>query len=286
MRVLVTGNTGNIGRALVPTLLEAGHELRTFDRTAQARGEDWEHVPGDLRDLSRVRLAVQSMDAVVHLAAIPHDRRGSPEELYAINVLGTLGLLEACVEAGVGRFVFFSSVNSLGNFQGHAVTRYFPIDDAYPRHPLSPYQLSKHLGEEACRSYSAKHSLTALCLRPVGVMPPERYRHFGRPVTGFMEERGRADYWSYVDVRDVCDAVSRCLTVEGVSFDAFLLAASDTWMTETTAELVDRYYPTVPWPKVDRESYLAENPHRSLVDCSHAEEVLGWTPRHSWRHDG
>lgn len=283
MRILVTGNTGQIGVALVPFLLEAGYQLRTFDRTAQGRGQTWEHIPGDLRDAVGVRRAVQGADAVVHLAAISHDRLGGPDEIHQVNVLGTLNVLQACAEAGVERVVFFSSVNSLGNFQGHRVTQYFPIDDAYPRHPMSPYQLSKHLGEEACCSYTDRCGMVTICLRPVAVVSPESYAHFHRPAASFWGRMVKADYWSYVDVRDVCQAALLSLKVRDVRHDAFLLAAEDTRAAEPTAQLIDEHYPNVPWPKVDRETYLAANPYRSLVDCSHAADLLGWRPRYSWR---
>ena len=64
---------------------------------------------------------------------------------------------------------------------------------------------------------------------------------------------------------------------------AFLLTAADTLMNIPTAELVATHYPDTPWPKIAQTAYLADNPYRSLVDCSPAAEVLGWRPQYSWR---
>lgn len=283
MRILVTGSEGGIGRVLVPTLLAAGHDLRTFDRAAR-RGTEVEHLPADLRDIAAVRRAVQGVDAVAHLGAIPSDDPGREDDVLSVNVQGTWNVLLACVEAGVGRVVAFSSVNALGNVGGHRPSASLPIDDAYPRHPMSAYQLSKHLGEEACRSFSAKHGLVTVCLRPVLVTYPDRHDAVWRGLSDEERvERGRTEYWAYVDARDVCDAVLRGLRVEGVSHDAFLLAAADTTALAPTAELVDRFYPSTPWPAVERDAYLAGDPRRSLIDYAHAAAVLGWSPRHRWR---
>jgi UDP-glucose 4-epimerase len=282
VRVLITGSAGNIGREQVKMVREAGHEIRTFDRVAGKREDGWEHLPGDLRDIESVRRAAQGMDAVLHLGAISHDRGGSPEEVLTVNVQGTWNVLLACAEAGVPRVVFYSSVNALGNFQGHRPSEYLPIDDGYPRHPMSPYQLSKHLGEETCRCFSNKHGIVTVCLRPVYVAHPDHYSRWRERNDAERGQWGKNDYWAYVDVRDVCDAGLRGLTVEGVLHDAFLLTADDTTMSLPTGELVDRYYPDTPWHQ-DRSAYLASNPYRSLVDCAHAKEALGWQPKYSWR---
>jgi uncharacterized protein YbjT (DUF2867 family) len=66
-------------------LQAAGYEVRTTDRVAAHRGDDWEHLPGDLRDLDFIRRAVQGMDAVAHLGAIASDRRGAAEDVMAVT---------------------------------------------------------------------------------------------------------------------------------------------------------------------------------------------------------
>lgn len=285
MRVLVTGSAGHIGQWQVKALRDAGYEVRTLDRVARSRKDDWEHIPGDLRDLNTVRRAVDGVDAVAHLGAIANDRRGMPDEVFTINVVGTWNVLQACMEANVPRVVFFSSVNALGNFGGHRPSAYLPIDDAYPRHPMSTYQLTKHLGEETCRSFTNKYDMVTICLRPMFVSLPEYGHWWGGPQNSERRiEFGRSDYWAYVDVRDVCDATLLALTNTTITHDAFLLAADDTTLDIPSAELTDRYYPDTPW-RIPREEWLAENPYRTFVDCSHAKTVLGWQPKRRWRDE-
>ncbi|HZT41576.1 MAG TPA: NAD(P)-dependent oxidoreductase [Chthonomonadaceae bacterium] len=283
MKILVTGSEGMIGRALVADLRSAGHEVRTFDRAAQRRDAPGEHIPGDLRDIYAVRQAAHGMEAIAHLGAIPGDRPQGSDDVLAVNVQGTWNVLMAAVEAGVERVVAFSSINALGCVGGHRPAQYLPIDDAYPRHPFTPYQLSKHLVEETCQMFSRKHGLITVCLRPVGVHTGD-YAVSLRSVPDALRADGEKEgYWAYVDVRDVCDATLRALTVEGIEHAAFLLSAEDTTQEALTASLVASYWPETPWKAPGREAWLADNPYRTLMDCTQAKQVLGWTPRHSWR---
>jgi nucleoside-diphosphate-sugar epimerase len=280
MRVLVTGSAGHIGRRVTQKLTDEGYEIRTFDRAAQS-GED--HHPGDLRDIFAVRRAVQGCDAVIHLGALSSDGRGTPEDVLAVNVQGTWNVLLACAETEIKRVIYFSSVNSLGNFGGHRPSLYLPIGDDYPHHPMTPYQLSKHLGEEACKSFTERYGMTTICFRPMLVADFENARWLRRGDMRQREEWMKIDYWSYVDIHDVVDATLLGLKAEGIGHASFLLAAADTLAETPTAELVDTYCPDTPWPRIRREEYLAGQPNRSLIDCSQAFDKLGWKPRRSWR---
>lgn len=284
MRVLVTGSAGHIGSAVVEDLESRGHVVRTFDRVGAPHTSTREHRVGDICDILSVRQAVPGVDAVVHLAAHAHDHRGAEDQVLASNVQGTWNVLLACKEAGVPRVVYMSSINSLGNFGGHRSAAYLPIDDDYPHHPQTPYQMGKHLAEELCRMFADAYGLVTLCLRPVMVAFPDNYARWREYRGPWRKEWGRGDYWAYVDVRDVCEAVARCLDVQGHSHACMILSAPDITMVVPTAELVAEYYPDTPW-KVDKEAYFASDPFRALLDCSRAEEVLGWKPSRTWRKE-
>lgn len=286
MRVLITGGNGGIGSALVEYLLEQGETPQTFDRTAARSGHSVPHAVGDLRDIRDVRRAVEGVDAIAHFGAIPSDDGATPEDVYATNVLGTLHVLQACAEAGIKRVVFCSSVNALGNVGAGKPASQFPIADDYPRHPQTPYQLSKHVGEEACASYSQRYGITTVCLRPMWVMHAGKADQWGWWKQFSSQQRAeftKRDYWGYVDVRDVCAATLLGLQTTTIRHDAFLLAAADTMIDQPTDELLSTYYPETPWPTISREHYLADRPFRSLIDTGHAADVLGWQPRYSWR---
>ena len=282
MRVLVTGSEGRIGRVQVARLLAEGMEVRTFDSRAAGRNHPAEHYPGDIRDIQAVRRAVQGVDAVVHLAAIPSDRNGAGSDVLEVNVQGASNILFSCVEADVPRVVFFSSINSLGCVGIHGRPQYLPLDDSHPHNPMTPYQLSKYIGEEACRCFSERYGIVTIGLRPVLVISPENYHWINDHQQRFTPERERPEFYAYVDVRDVCDAAFLAINASGILHDNFLLAAEDTTAPIPTRELADQQYPDLPW-KVEREAYLNNNPYRSFIDCSHAKELLGWNPQHTWR---
>jgi UDP-glucose 4-epimerase len=292
MKILLTGSAGLIGTALTPILRDAGYSLRTFDTEGTTGAEGIEHQTGDLRDFAVVKKAMDGMDAVIHAGAIAYDRPNADEKVLDVNVHGTLNVLVAATQTSAKRIISFSSINALGCVGGQTLADgrtnrpvEFPITDNYPRHPMSPYQLSKHLGEEACRTYTARYGLTTLSLRPGYVAKPEVYTSWRNdPTEEKRAQNQAAELWAYVDLRDVCEAVKLSLTLEGVKNDAFLLFADDTTLAIPTADLLARFFPDIPWI-ADKEAYFAHNPFRSPMDNSHAREVLGWTPKHSWRNE-
>jgi nucleoside-diphosphate-sugar epimerase len=123
VRILVTGHRGHVGAPVASFLTERGHEVAGFDR-----------VEGkDLLDLAAVRGAAAGCEAIVHLAALAHDTAGSPEQIMAVNVLGTWHVLLAAEAVGVARVICFSSAQVFGIAEGERLPDYFPVDDAHPR---------------------------------------------------------------------------------------------------------------------------------------------------------
>ena len=128
MRVLVTGASGFLGRAVATSILAAGHEVRTLQRSP-SRVEGAADVLGSVTDATSVARATAGVDGIVHLAA-KVSLAGDPAEFEAVNVGGTLRLLRAAVESGVGRFVYVSSPSVAHS--GSSIVG----DDAEPADPL------------------------------------------------------------------------------------------------------------------------------------------------------
>src|SRR5699024_6117436 len=100
-RVLLTCASGMLGGAVAQLLRDKGHHVRTFQRGASASATD--EVRGSLTDQQAVAAAVESMDAVIHLAA-KVSFTGAWEDFVATNITGTSNLLEASKDAGVKDF--------------------------------------------------------------------------------------------------------------------------------------------------------------------------------------
>ncbi|RIK41240.1 MAG: epimerase, partial [Chloroflexi bacterium] len=185
--ILVTGGAGFIGASLVPMLLGQGYRVRVLDdlsvgSAATLEGLDVELVVGDIRDRAAVDAAVAGMDGVVHLAAHTTviDSIHDPLHDYAVNVGGTLNLLLACRDQGIGRFVFASSNAPIGENTP-------PIDESKPARPLSPYGASKLAGEGYCSAFHSSYGLGTVILRFANVYGP-RSTHKGSVVAKFIKD--------------------------------------------------------------------------------------------------
>ncbi|HUC21549.1 MAG TPA: NAD(P)-dependent oxidoreductase [Streptosporangiaceae bacterium] len=275
MRILVTGQRGGVGSVVAAHLADQGHDITGFDI---ADGQD-------VLDAGAVRRAAAGCTAIVHLAALAHDSAGSPEQIMAVNVLGTWHALLAAQSAGVTRVVHFSSAQVFGTAEGERVPDYLPLDDAHPRRAGRPYGMSKVLSEDLCEGFSGRIGIATICLRPVHVWLPEFYQR--------AEMRWQADpaaewtpHWEFggfVDARDVAAAVECALAAPVDGHVRALLCADDIAASAPSLEMARRLTPEVPVRGPDR--YRAA-PDRALVDCSTAKTLLGWRPRYRWSARG
>ena len=271
MRILVTGHRGNVGVPVAWHLERLGHDVVGFDRADGV----------DLLDLAEVRQATAGCSAVVHLGALAHDTAGSPEQIMAVNVLGTWHVLLAAEAAGVTRVIHFSSAQVFGIAEGERFPDYFPVDDAHPRRAMRAYGLSKCLAEDLCAGFTARTGIASVSLRPVWVWDLGRYQR--------IETRWRSEprsewepFWEYgafVDARDVASAVEKALTVPLAGHHRALLCAADISATAPSLDLAARLAPSVPFTKL--APYRAD-PWQALFDCSVAEATLGWRPSYRW----
>jgi nucleoside-diphosphate-sugar epimerase len=144
MKVLVTGHHGYIGSVMVPTLLDAGHDVVGMDTDlygacpfGSAPENDIASIRADIRDISVDELT--GFDAVVHLAALSNDPLGDldAELTYDINDHATVRLARLARAAGVGRFLFSSSCSNYGA-SGDSL-----LDEDSAFNPVTPYGESK-----------------------------------------------------------------------------------------------------------------------------------------------
>ena len=167
MRVLVTGASGFVGRALVPALSAAGHGVRAALRDPRAAifSPDVDVASYDAEmDHEALLALVRACDAIVHLAGIAHVGPGIPEEAYdRINHRATVRLARAAQAAGVKRFVFVSSIRAQS---GPSSDRVLTEDD--PPRPTDAYGRSKLAAENALRA----SDLPCVILRPVLIYGP------------------------------------------------------------------------------------------------------------------
>jgi NAD dependent epimerase/dehydratase len=181
-KILVTGADGFIGSHLVEALVRDGHEVRAFvyynsfnslgwlDQTPPEVAGRFEVFAGDIRDPHGVRQAVQGRDIVLHLAAliaIPYSYH-SPDTYVDTNVKGTLNILQAARDTGVGRVVHTSTSEVYGT------ARFVPITEEHPLQGQSPYSASKIGADQMAYSFYASFGLPVTIARPFNTYGPRQ----------------------------------------------------------------------------------------------------------------
>jgi nucleoside-diphosphate-sugar epimerase len=174
---LVTGGAGFIGSHLVEELVRRGFRVRVLDNFSSGKRENLARVRGeidlvedDIRSLETCRAAVDGARYVFHLAALASVPLSIEDPLSndAVNVGGTLNLLWAAKDAGVKKMVFASSTSVYGDHPGH------PKREEMAGLPLSPYALSKWVGENYGWVFSSVYGLPTVSLRYFNVYGPRQ----------------------------------------------------------------------------------------------------------------
>lgn len=286
MKIAVTGGSGKLGRTVVAALGQAGHEVVNLDAVGR-RGPGFVRV--DLTNYGETidaffgesepqagpdQAAKPAFDALVHLAAIPAPGILSDVATFHNNILCTFNVFQAARRAGIGNIVYASSETVLG-LPFDVPPPYVPVDEEYPARPESMYSLVKHLEEQmAIELVRWDPTLKVIALRFSNVMDPEDYLEF--PSFDADATLRKWNLWGYIDGRDGAQAVLKALELDATGFDRFIIAAADTVMSRSNADLVAEIFPGVP---VTRE--LGE--HDTLLSIEKARRVLGYSPQHSWR---
>ncbi|WP_044561002.1 NAD-dependent epimerase/dehydratase family protein [Azospirillum sp. B4] len=248
-RIVVTGATGFVGRALLPRLLVGGNEVVAVVRSAGAglpAGVDAAPV-GDLTGPVNWAPVLQGAHALVHLAGLAHQRNVSPTALEALNVTATVRLAQAAQAAGLRRLVYVSSVKAMGD---HSPGR--PLTEQDPALPEDAYGQSKRAAEEALATLCPPDGpLSLAILRPPLVHGPGVKANMAAllrlatrwpvlPLGGIPNRR------SLISVETLADAITRAVErweVTGTFLVADQPALSTSALVATLAAAAGRH----PW---------------------------------------
>lgn len=178
--VAVTGADGFIGSHLAETLVQAGCQVRALCQYNSFSSWGWldqspykgdmDIVMGDVRDPAQMRSLARGVDTIFHLAAliaIPYSYQ-APTSYVDTNVQGTLNVLQAALDAGVGRVIQTSTSEVYGT------ARYVPIDEAHPLQAQSPYSATKIGADALAFSYHSSFNLPVVIARPFNTYGPRQ----------------------------------------------------------------------------------------------------------------
>lgn len=280
MQVIVTGGTGRAGQYVVRELVAAGHDVVNFD---VARPID---LPGafcrvDLTNAGEVYDAFFQFqpEGVCHLAANPAPTGQARIDVFDNNVRSAYNVMQAAGDLGVRRMIYASSEMATGLLTEGVTPAQIPFDESERRPSPNAYALSKYLSEVIAESLVLRYPATAYVgLRINNVIPPDRYDILQARRDD--PRRGMANFWSYIDARDVGGAFRAALEGESAGHEVFLIAAADTSADRPLRELMAEYYDGYHSFAPDHDDFA------SAFNCSKMERFFGWRPTYSWRRQG
>ena len=302
--ILITGCAGFIGSTLTDRLLAEGHrvvgldnfcdfyseEIKRKNLAAAMAHDGFELIEADLRDRDAVLslFAKYTPASVIHLAAMAGVRPSIERPAYytAVNVDGTVNLLDGAVSAGVKRFLFTSSSSVYGNNEKVPFGESDIVD-----HPISPYAATKKSGELLCHSYHHIHKLPIFCLRLFTVFGPRqrpdlaigkflRLAKEGKPIPMFGDGSTSRDY-TFVDdiVAGYCAALEKCGTAALPPYRIYNIGGNHPVSLSEMIDIIGQV--TGQRITIDRKPMQMGDVERTYADLTRSKAELGYTPKTS-----
>jgi dTDP-glucose 4,6-dehydratase len=299
--VLVTGADGFIGSHLSEALVRQGYKVRAFvlynsfnswgwlDDAPKEIRDNLEVVSGDIRDSHRVREAAKGCDAILHLAAliaIPYSYN-SPESYVETNIIGTLNVLQAARDHGVGRVIHTSTSEVYGT------ARFVPITEEHPLLGQSPYSASKIGADQIAYSFYASFALPVVIARPFNTYGPRQSARAVIPtiITQIASGKGEIRLGALGPTRDfsyvedtVAGFVSALKSKAGLG-EVVNFGSSFEISIGETAKLITKIMKSD--AKIVSDDSRARPAHseveRLCADTTKAGQLFGWQPSYGGR---
>jgi UDP-glucose 4-epimerase len=293
--VLVAGGAGFIGSHIVDRLIRQGVEVTVLDNLYTGLLENIQHwngnrrfhfVRGDVRSFNLVKRAVKNVDAVFNEAAVASVSRSmeNPILANAVNVSGTLNLLESCLNSGVKRFVQASSASVYGN------TETLPVSENLAPNPISLYAVTELAAENYTKIFHRAYGLETVCLRYFNVYGPRQtFSTYSGVTTIFSNKLLRnqkpaifgdgKQTRDFVYVRDVVEANMLALNTKKGTGEVFNIATGKTYtINELFLKLREKLGKHLkPIYKRPRQVDI----RHSYANIEKARKILGYKPRFS-----
>jgi nucleoside-diphosphate-sugar epimerase len=284
MKIAVTGGTGSWDRGSGPVVIkaleEAGHEVTNIDRTAPGI-ERSGFIRADLTDYGQTFAALYGHDAVVQLAA-----NGEPDwdhlsgaARFHVNTLIAYNVFQAACHLGMKKVVWASSETVLGFPYDKVTPAILPTDDDDPPIPTGSYGISKAVTEDLARHMNRRFGVPFVGLRFSNIYydTPGHTTSYEKIPSFWADPKSRMfNLWGYVDSRDVAQACVKSIDANIKDAPVMTIAASDTIMRQTNAELVALAFPGCTLRP-------GTGDHETLASIRKARDLIGYDPQWTWR---
>lgn len=291
MQILITGGAGFLGSHLANRLHRDGHYVRVLDNFSAGNGRD---LPpdifvkrGDVRDVPGLWALLQGVDVVYHMAAMVSVPASVlyPQVYNDVNVGGTVALLEACRDVGVGRVILASSATVYGQ------PATLPVNESMPSQPTVPYAVSKIAAENYLFTMGRLVNFEAVSLRifnaygPGHILPPSH-----APVIPYMMQQvdqgasvviygDGSQTRDFVYMDDVTDALMAAATAEGVDQQTINIGSGQETSINQLAGIIGEVVGKK--PRLLHNLEEGGGVDRLFADISKAKKLLSFKPKTS-----
>ncbi len=294
MKVLVTGGAGFIGSHVCDRFLKEGHEVICLDDfndyySPDRKRKNIEHnlknkrfelLKKDIRENLDEVFKNKGINAVIHLAARAGVRPSleNPNLYYDVNVTGTVNILENARKYGINRIIFASS----SSVYGANTKTPFSEKDIIEKQ-ISPYAMTKKIGEIICKNYSDLCDVNITCLRFFTVygergrpdMAPYKFFDLiynGRPITMFGDGTTKRDY-TYIG--DIVDGIMAAFE-KNLKFEIINLGNSKPVLLKDFIHTIEKI--TSKKANILRQDMQKGDVDITFADISKANKLLGYKP--------
>lgn len=231
-RVLITGGAGFIGSNLIKEIAQNGYEPLIYDYEddggcCNSGAGNLELVRGDIRDFDRLTKITDSVDGIIHLAAVSRVIWGfqDPKKCIDVNISGTVNVLEAARQASSKPWVIYGSSREV-----YGEPDVLPVRESAPKKVANVYGMTKIASEKLCRRYGKDHGLRVGILRFSNVYGGAN-DHLDRVTPKFIVRslngqkitiQGGGQIFDFTHISDTVDGIMRMMEVLGSSDESYV----------------------------------------------------------------
>ncbi len=273
MKIAVTGGNGDLGRSLIPYLLDQDHEVVSIDRSLPTISfppppRSARYLIANVTNFGELVGSVQGCDAIIHLAAYRSPLNHPYPVVYGENTTGSYNVLYAAATLGINRVCLASSINAIGGVYSRVPrSDYFPLDEQHPTYAEDPYSLSKWVLEQQGDAFARRYEEMSIASLRFHWLVDKRER--AAEYTQAAGPGAAKNLWAYTLLSEANRACLLSLTAEFKGHEVFYIVAPLTAVPEPSLDLAHQYYPNIPI-----RGDLSDN--LSFYYCGKAERILAW----------